>query len=84
MAEMYDQKKKDELCFHAMTLFYEAIKKVKTNGDAGAVFTICLAMCLEPADDEEDVREVLHTVARNCLGVWREYKELKIRFGLEK
>lgn len=82
MPEMYDQKKKDQICYHAMSLYNEALSIVKSNEDAGAIFTICLAMCLEKAEDEEDVREILHVVGRNCLGVWREYKEIRAKYGI--
>ncbi len=82
MAKMYDQKKKNELCFHAMSLYNKALSIVQSDEDAGAVFTICLAMCLEEVEDEEDVREILHVVGSNCLSVWREYKEISDKYGI--
>lgn len=81
MTENYDRKKKDDLTLHAISLFHEAMRRSRGDcSDAGAIFTICIAMCLENVDDDEDVREVLNVVGRNCLAVWREYRELKTRY----
>ncbi len=83
MAEKYDKRKKDELFTNAMALFAEAMHRTRSNSsDAGAVFTVCLAMCMEECHDEEDVREILHVVARNCLTIWREYRELRVRYRM--
>lgn len=83
MTEMYRKEKKDELFAHAMTLFVEAMHLTKSNtSDAGAVFTVCMAMCLEQVHDEEDMREILNVIARNCLAVWREYRDLRVRYRM--
>jgi len=83
MAETYDKQKKEKLFTHSASIFQEAIQLTKGNtSDAGAIFTVCLAMCLEHANDEEDVREVLNVVGRNCLQIWREYRELRVRYRM--
>lgn len=84
MTEMYEKRKKDELFNNAMVLFSEAMHRTRGNiSDTGAIFTVGLAMSLEQVEDEEDLREVLHIVARNCLTIWREYRELRIRYRVE-
>jgi hypothetical protein len=52
------------------------------TSDAGAIFTVALAMCIENVNDEEDVREVLNVVGRNCLQLWKEYRDLKVRYRM--
>lgn len=83
MTERYDSNKKDELMFHALSIFHETMKKTKGNcSDTGAILNICMAMSLESVKDEEEVREILNIIGRNCLSLWREYRELEIRYRM--